>query len=157
MQNGGTTSDLDQSDDSGETGDSGNDGEHDNVPSRARRHSKKLYHSDSSPTQLRFYPSQWKDVLEKAKDAYALLIFIKFGFKTTEKDLSEATACLAKALAEHEGAGRRVEAGMFLFIHSIVYSSDLGYYPTYAKDMARLVCPLYYLFRNFLFFLFSDP
>lgn len=79
---------------------------------RAKRHSKTPYHTkEPNPTLLQFYPAAWKDVLEDAKDDYALLVFTKLGFTNKEEHLPDAGACLIGAIKRHQEAGCCLDEG----------------------------------------------
>ena len=94
------------------------------TPKRAKRHSKKAYRSSNlDPTQLQFYPSQWRDILEAAKTKYRLSIVMEMLFPDRKKKFNLAVDCLDEALAEHETNGGLVEDGellLFFFICDIV-------------------------------------
>jgi hypothetical protein len=80
---------------------------------RSRRHSKVPHGTKNpNPTQLQFYPSQWKDVLENGKDRYTRLIFLELGFTSKQEDQRFALDCLTEAIYSHEEAGNGVEEGI---------------------------------------------
>lgn len=120
------------------------DKDSDNALPRAKRNSKKAHNGDTSdPTQLQFYPSQWKDVLDETKDAFALIVFTKLGFLERSKDLSTAGTCLVNMLAKHEAAGNFVEDGNTLTVSEAIMltvSLHTGFYPDYVNEMTTLVC-----------------
>ena len=76
---------------------------------RAKRNST---HHDAKPTQLRFYPGTWQDILERAKEFYRLWVIKECPFPERECHLLSALPCLEKAMEEFEKKGREVEAGM---------------------------------------------
>ena len=88
---------------------------------RAKRNSTRHY---AKPTQLRFYPGAWQDVLERAKEFYRLWVIKDCPFPVHECHLLQARLCLEKAMEEFEKKGREVETGMskYTFIsHSHEY------------------------------------
>ena len=81
-------------------------------------------HHYTKPTQLRFYPGAWQDVLERAKEFYRLWVIKDCPFPVRECHLLQAHLCLEKAMEEFEKKGREVETGMskYTFIsHSHEY------------------------------------
>lgn len=95
-------------------------------PLRAKRYSKSA-RSDitATPTQLGFYPGQWRDVLEAAKRHFREWLACKNGFPTRRMDLGEARECVAEALAAHQQRGLAVEPGMDMILESAVSNNDL--------------------------------
>lgn len=91
------------------------------VRKRAKRHSKTSRPAVGTPTQLQFYPSQWSDVLEKAKKKYRLVVATEIGFPHPKKDSNRAFDCLTEAIAEHEDDGGMVEPGECLMTDSMPY------------------------------------
>jgi hypothetical protein len=80
---------------------------------RTKRHSKTPYGGkEALPTQLQFYPSQWRDVLEQAKWKFRLWLSTECPFPDRLKHISEAEDCIDEALAEHKEDGGRVEPGI---------------------------------------------
>ena len=114
--------DIDQGLDADDEGnDSAGADTEDEQPLRLKRHSKTPYGTKRpNPTQLQFYPPRWRDILDKAIDAYALAVFIRLGFTSKEDDLPTAGQCLMEAIAEHDAVGRFVEAGNSYFISMCV-------------------------------------
>jgi hypothetical protein len=81
--------------------------------SRARRHSKTPYGGNPAlPTQLHCYPSQWRDVLERAKWRFRLWLSTQCPFPDRDRHISEAEDCIDEALAEHMANGGGVEPGI---------------------------------------------
>lgn len=78
---------------------------------RAKRHSKTTRSETGVPTQLQFYPSQWSDVLENAKQRYRLYLATVNAFPHRKKDRQQATFSLMEAIAAHENEGGMVEPG----------------------------------------------
>jgi hypothetical protein len=81
---------------------------------RARRHSKTPYGGNPAlPTQLHFYPSQWRDVLEQAKWKFRIWLSMHCPFPDREKHIANAEDCIDEALAEHKADGGGVEPGIW--------------------------------------------
>lgn len=64
------------------------------------------------PTQLQFYPSQWKDVLEASKWKFRIWMSTVKAFPNRRKDMDEAMDCLTSAIAEHQEEGGLLEPGI---------------------------------------------
>jgi hypothetical protein len=81
---------------------------------RARRHSGTPYGRSFSPTQLQFYPLQWTEVLELAKNKWRLHLLTIWAFPKRRKSDTTTTLkeCLTTAIADHEDDGGLVEKGM---------------------------------------------
>ena len=69
-------------------------------------------HHNAKPTQLRFYPGAWQDVLEDVKEFYRLWAIKECPFPIRECYLLHALPCLERAMEEFEKKGREVKAGM---------------------------------------------
>lgn len=83
---------------------------------RAARHSRTPYsHSRSrpKPTQLGFYPSQWSDVLDKAKKKFHLFLATDVPFPNRDEHFSKAEDCISEAIDEHQKRGGQLENGKF--------------------------------------------
>lgn len=91
---------------------------------------------DAKPTQLRFYPGTWQDVLERAKQLYRLWAVEECPFPERECHLLNALKCLEAAMEEFEQKGREVEAGTCkcAFLCHILIN---------AHRLFRGVCPRY--------------
>ena len=64
------------------------------------------------PTQLRFYPSAWQDVLKWVKEFYRLWVIKDCPFPVCECHLLQARLCLEKAMEEFEKKGCEVKTSM---------------------------------------------
>jgi hypothetical protein len=90
---------------------------------RAKRHSKTPYNTPKTdPTQLQFYPSQWRDILEEGKKKYRLSLLLETLFPDRNKDIHFAVDCLEEAISDHEAEGGMAEAGEYAW--SSQYISD---------------------------------
>lgn len=79
---------------------------------RVKRHSRVPYTERiPQPTQLKFYPSQWREVLENAKNNYRLFLVGTYPWPERTKDLKECADCLTEALTRHEEDDREVKEG----------------------------------------------
>lgn len=98
-----------------EESDDGNDSETIG-PQRAGRYSKTPRSEiEAKPTQLNFYPGNWRDLLEFAKRIFRRWLACENGFPTRRLKLPpEAGECVAEALAEHRDKGGVVEPGKYM-------------------------------------------
>ena len=100
--------DSEASEEEPEDEDSQSDNDEEPARKRAKRNSM---HHDAKPTQLRFYPGTWQDVLDRAKQLYRLWAIKECPFPERECHLLSALTCLEKAMEEFEQKDHEVEAG----------------------------------------------
>ena len=89
---------------------------------RARRHTRtdrSGVHQD--PTQLQFYPPVWRDVLESAKNKLRCYAGTKNFFPTRDEGIQEAGDCITEVLADYQAQGKKVEAGMWVYLLEDVF------------------------------------
>ena len=105
----------------------GNDDEHETEPPsgvdelssgsrRLRQHSQKSHSGHSTdPNRLRFYPSQWRDVLDNAIKWWRLWMVLSCAFpnRGNHNHSDMAIECIVKALDEHQKNGASVESGKY--------------------------------------------
>jgi len=90
---------------------------------RAKQNLKTPYNgTQGKPTQLKFYPSQWADVLEEVKKKYRLAIVSGTPFPDCEMEMHFTTDCLVEAISDHEENGNMVEDGEFLLYRALVFT-----------------------------------
>lgn len=77
---------------------------------RAKRNSTR---HDAKPTQLRFYPGTWVDILERAKQYFRLWLIKECPFAEREANLPDARRTLDQAIEEFQAKEVEVEAGMW--------------------------------------------
>ena len=83
---------------------------------RVPRNSRKAYNANSEkPTQLRFYPTQWRRILSRAQDLCRLWMVMECAYPNKDKSEHRDAfrARLHQALHEHQQRGGRVEEGPF--------------------------------------------
>ena len=68
---------------------------------------------NSDPTQIKFYPPRWRDLLERAKEFFRSFLCNVDGFPSREVGLREAKDCINEALDEFFKARREVESGSY--------------------------------------------
>lgn len=99
--------------DEGEDDDKEVSGHADTGRRRAPRNSKTPYGSrPPKPTQLTFYPPQWRDLIEDTKLRFRMTASIKKGFPNRRAGLIEAGDCLMETMAAFSDGGGTVETGM---------------------------------------------
>lgn len=83
-------------------------------PTRKRVKRNSSYHN-AKPTQLRFYPGIWTDILERAKQFFRLWLVKECPFPDREVNLKDASNALIRAINEYEAKDCEVEDGMYVF------------------------------------------
>jgi hypothetical protein len=112
---------------------------------RAKRHSKTPYGGRSAkPTQMQFYPSQWRDILECSKWGFRLWLVIYNPFPDRTEHIGEAEDCIDEALALHQAKGKRVEPGtrLEMWHQPTLMLCLIGYLEDHVNDMRTLVSDL---------------
>jgi hypothetical protein len=111
--------------------------------SRAKRHTHGPYSATSTnPKRLRYYPSQWRDVLEEAKFKFRRWLGITNAFPDpkNEEHRKVAAECISQAIFEHQESGGRVEdREIALYFCCMVTHCLLGFYPNCEKFMIHYV------------------
>jgi len=59
-----------------------------------------------------YYPRNWREVLETAKDHFSAYLATQEAFPTQEEGFKEAKECIYTALATYRSEGYDVEPGM---------------------------------------------
>jgi hypothetical protein len=95
---------------------SGGESDSSKVETKAGRHSINPYGTKVPvPTQQQFYPSQWRDVLDKAKELWRRWMSITegggFPNPKNKEHVSAALGCLMSAIETHESEGGVLEEG----------------------------------------------
>lgn len=80
--------------------------------SRAARNSRKPSGSAADPTQLQFYPTNWTEALEGAKNNWRLYLLKTWAFPKRRQHEAGLAECLMSAIAAHEADGGMLERGM---------------------------------------------
>ena len=83
---------------------------------RAKRNSRRAYRATSDDAKrFRFYPDQWRKVLDKAKDRFRLWMVTECGFPNKKNGAHRLAAGnhIRQALFKHQEDGGRVEDGLF--------------------------------------------
>jgi len=109
-------------------------------PKRAKRYSKTPRSEIvAKPTQLGFYPSQWRDVLELAKLNFRRWLACKNAFPVRRANLlGEASECVVEALAEHEEKGYRTEAGKSIPSYNLRFSCLWPFSQTTGRHISKI-------------------
>ena len=68
---------------------------------------------NGDPTQLKFYPPRWHDLLEHAKELFRCFLSNVNGFPSHEVGLQEAKDCINEALEEFSEAGKEIESSSY--------------------------------------------
>lgn len=67
---------------------------------------------NSAASQLQFYPTLWRVVLEAAKTKLHFYLTTVKPFPRCEEGIAKAAGCISEALSEHQDANKKVEPGM---------------------------------------------
>lgn len=84
---------------------------------RAKRNSTR---HDAKPTQLRFYPGIWADILERAKQYFRLWLVNNCPFAEREANLSDARRALKQAIDEFKAKDTEVEPGKWNKLSAVI-------------------------------------
>lgn len=92
------------------------------------------------PTELKFYPKTWVDILEHAKNQFLVWLITECPWPQRETHLVNAEHSLIEAIDTYRDKGHEIEQGRpWLDCTVSFWFRCQGYYPTYRREMSTLV------------------
>lgn len=111
---------------------------------RARRHSKAV--KLPRPTQQKFYPALWGEVLDLAKLYFRRYLLLTNAFPDRCDIKDELSDSLAKAMAAHEAEGGGFEHGAFIPLSQNSINKTTGARQAITLDILMICIPWYVYF-----------